>query len=89
MLAAELRGAKPDGIEAALRRYEAALAEPVRNSRRIGPAVLGSLVPRSRAQVWASAQIMRLLPRLPHPVRSRLTSFGGGPAAMLDGLVLS
>jgi hypothetical protein len=38
--------------------------------------------------VWVTAQAMRLLPRLPGPVRRRLTSFGGGPAAMLDGLEL-
>lgn len=44
--------------------------------------------PRSHAQVWLTAQTMRLLPHLPASMRSRLTSFGGGPAAMLDGLTL-
>jgi hypothetical protein len=60
----------------------------VQHSRRIGPKVLDAIVPRSRLQVWATAQAMRLLPRLPAPARRRLTSFGGGPAAMLDGLIL-
>jgi len=88
VLAAELGGAPAAEIPAALARYQAMLSEPVRHGHRIGPAVLGSIVPRNRAQVWATAQAMRLLPRLPRPLRSRLTSFGGGPAAMLDGLAL-
>jgi len=33
-------------------------------------------------------QAIRLLPRLPGPVRRRLTSFGGGPAAMLGAVRL-
>jgi 2-polyprenyl-6-methoxyphenol hydroxylase-like FAD-dependent oxidoreductase len=88
VLAAELRDVTPGEIPEALRRYEDALATPVRHSRRIGPSVLGAIVPRGRGQVWVTAQAMRLLPRLPGPVRRRLTSFGGGPAAMLDGLEL-
>lgn len=88
VLAAELAGAGPGDIEGALRRYETALAGPVAHSRRIGPSILNSIVPRSRSQVWFTAQVMRALPRLPEPVRRRLTAFGGGPAAMLGGLTL-
>jgi 2-polyprenyl-6-methoxyphenol hydroxylase-like FAD-dependent oxidoreductase len=88
VLAAELRDVTAGEIPTALHRYEQALAGPVRHSRRIGPKVLDAIVPRSRLQVWATAQAMRLIPRLPGPARRRLTSFGGGPAAMLDGLVL-
>jgi 2-polyprenyl-6-methoxyphenol hydroxylase-like FAD-dependent oxidoreductase len=88
VLAAELRDVTAGGLARALRGYETALAAPVRHSRDIGPKVLDAIVPRSRAQVWTTAQAMRLLPHLPAPVRRRLTSFGGGPAAMLDGLVL-
>jgi len=46
------------------------------------------LIPRSHVQLWAMAQAIRLLPRLPAPVRRRLTSYGGGPAAMLDAVSL-
>ena len=46
------------------------------------------LIPRSRVQLWAMADVIRLLPRLPGPVRRQLTSFGGGPAAMLDAVKL-
>jgi hypothetical protein len=31
---------------------------------------------------------MRILPRLPKPIRRWITSFAGGPAAMLDGVRL-
>ncbi|WP_433824680.1 FAD-dependent monooxygenase [Actinoplanes sp. CA-015351] len=87
VLASEI-AASPDDVPGALRRYESTMAGPVRHSRKIGPSVLASIVPRSRAQVWVTAQVMRLLPRLPQPARAGLTSFGGGPAAMLDGLTL-
>jgi hypothetical protein len=68
--------------------YESALLPAVRQSQRIGPAVLKTLIPGSRQQLWAMAQAMRLLPRLPGPARRRLTSFGGGPAAMLEAVDL-
>jgi hypothetical protein len=64
------------------------MAETVRQSRTIGPAVLRTLVPRSRAQVLLLPQILRVLARLPRPVQRRLTSYGGGPAKMLDAVVL-
>jgi len=64
--------------------YEQALRPAVQHSQTIGPAVLRTLIPRSHLQVWATAQAIRLLPRLPALARRRLTSFGGGPAAMLN-----
>ncbi|MEV6302025.1 FAD-dependent monooxygenase [Actinoplanes sp. NPDC051861] len=76
------------GLAAALARYESAMRGPVHHGHRIGPAVLNAIVPRTRAQIWLSAQAMRLLPHLPPGLRARLTSFGGGPAAMLDSLHL-
>jgi 2-polyprenyl-6-methoxyphenol hydroxylase-like FAD-dependent oxidoreductase len=88
VLAAELGAGPTAEIPAALGRYQAALSGPVRHGYRIGPAVLRAIVPRNRAHAWASLQATRLLPHLPRPLRSRLTSFGGGPAAMLDGLTL-
>jgi 2-polyprenyl-6-methoxyphenol hydroxylase-like FAD-dependent oxidoreductase len=68
--------------------YERAMAETVRHSRRIGPAVLRTLVPRSRAHVVLLPQILRVLSALPRPVQRRITSYGGGPAKMLDSVVL-
>jgi 2-polyprenyl-6-methoxyphenol hydroxylase-like FAD-dependent oxidoreductase len=64
--------------------YEQALRPAVQHSQTIGPAVLKTLIPRSRLQVWATAQAIRLLPQLPAPARRRLTSFGGGSTAMLN-----
>jgi len=87
VLAGELAAAGGDPT-VAFPAYEAAMATAVEASRRIGPAVLATLVPRSGLQVWTMAQALRLLPRLPRPLQRRLTSFGGGPAAMLDGVRL-
>ncbi len=64
------------------------MTKAVAASRRIGPAVLKTLVPHTRRQVWVTAQALRTLPHLPAPVRRKLTSFGGGPAAMLDSIDL-
>jgi 2-polyprenyl-6-methoxyphenol hydroxylase-like FAD-dependent oxidoreductase len=87
VLAAELAAAGGNHA-AAYRAYERSMAETVRQSRTIGPAVLRTLVPRNRAQVALTPQVLRLLARLPQPLRRRLTSFGGGPAKMLDSVVL-
>jgi 2-polyprenyl-6-methoxyphenol hydroxylase-like FAD-dependent oxidoreductase len=81
---AAARGDPADGYAA----YERAMAEPVRQSRRIGPAVLRALVPGSRAQVRLTPVVLRVLASLPGPARRRLTSYGGGPARMLDAIDL-
>jgi 2-polyprenyl-6-methoxyphenol hydroxylase-like FAD-dependent oxidoreductase len=87
VLASELAAASGDHIRG-LAAYEQALRPAVKESQRIGPATMKTLIPRSRVQLWALAQVMRLLPRLPAQARRRLTSFGGGPAAMLDAVQL-
>jgi 2-polyprenyl-6-methoxyphenol hydroxylase-like FAD-dependent oxidoreductase len=87
VLASELAASRGDHA-VAFPAYERALADVVRNSRRVGPSVLATLIPRSRTQVWVMAQALRWLSRLPRPVQRRLTSFGGGPAAMLKGVTL-
>jgi 2-polyprenyl-6-methoxyphenol hydroxylase-like FAD-dependent oxidoreductase len=88
VLASELAAASGDHVRA-LAAYEQVLRPPVLQSQRIGPYVIKTFIPRSRVQLWAMAQAMRLLPRLPAPARRRLTSFGGGPAAMLDAVKLA
>jgi 2-polyprenyl-6-methoxyphenol hydroxylase-like FAD-dependent oxidoreductase len=87
LLASELGAASGDHSRA-LAAYEAVLRPAVRESQRIGPAVLKTLIPGSRAQLWAMEQAIRVLPRLPGSARRRLTSFGGGPAAMLGAVRL-
>jgi 2-polyprenyl-6-methoxyphenol hydroxylase-like FAD-dependent oxidoreductase len=87
VLASELAAASGDQLRG-LAAYEQELRPAVYQSQRIGPAVMNALTPRYRMQLWAIAQAIRLLPRLPAPVRRRLTSFGGGPAAMLDAVKL-
>jgi 2-polyprenyl-6-methoxyphenol hydroxylase-like FAD-dependent oxidoreductase len=83
LLATELAVSGGDHLRG-LAAYERALRPAVRHSQTIGPSVLKTLIPRSRLQVWATAQAIHLLPRLPRPARRLLTSFGGGPAAMLN-----
>jgi len=87
VLASELAAANGDhgrGLAA----YEQILRPAVQQSQRIGPFVLNTLIPRSGMQLWATAQAIRLLPRLPRPARRWLTSYGGGPAAMLEAVKL-
>ena len=50
--------------------------------------MIRTLIPHSRAQVAATGYALRLLARLPAPLQRKLTSYGGGPAAMLDGVLL-
>lgn len=85
-LAASLAAA--DTVEAGLADYQRALAPAVRVGMSIAPRALTTLIARSAAQGWVMAQAVRLLPRLPRPVRRRLTSFGGGPADMLTQIHL-
>ncbi|MEV0131658.1 FAD-dependent monooxygenase [Dactylosporangium sp. NPDC050688] len=87
VLASELAAAGDDHA-VAFPAYERAMADAVAASRTVGPSVLATLIPRSELQVWTMAQAMRLLPRLPGFLQRRLTSFGGGPAAMLNGVDL-
>jgi 2-polyprenyl-6-methoxyphenol hydroxylase-like FAD-dependent oxidoreductase len=87
VLASELAAASGD-LASGLAAYEQVLRPAVEQSQRIGPATMKILIPRSRMQLWAMAQAIRLLPRLPGPIRRTLTSYGGGPAAMLDAVNL-
>jgi 2-polyprenyl-6-methoxyphenol hydroxylase-like FAD-dependent oxidoreductase len=87
VLASELAAASDDHAHG-LAAYEQIMRPAVQQSQRIGPYTMKLLIPGSRMQVWAMAQAMRLLPRLPSPIRRALTSYGGGPAAMLDAVQL-
>ena len=83
VLASELVAAEGDHVRG-FAAYERALAPVVDHSRSIGPTVLDLIIPKSRTQIWAMAQAMRVLPHIPAPLRRRLTSFGGSAAAMLE-----
>jgi hypothetical protein len=50
----------------------------------IGPTAINIIIPKSRRQIWLTAQAARVLPHLPAALRRRLTAFGGSAAAMLD-----
>ena len=87
VLASELAASSSDHARG-LAAYEQVLRPAVHYSQKIGPAVMKRLIPRSRMQLWVMAEVIRLLPRLPSPLRRQITAFGGGPAAMLDAVKL-
>ncbi len=68
--------------------YEDAMRDYVVASRRVGPAVLRTAVPRSRLAVARNAWLTRLLPRPPLPVRHRLLAVEDRPRAGLAGIDL-
>jgi 2-polyprenyl-6-methoxyphenol hydroxylase-like FAD-dependent oxidoreductase len=82
VLASELAAASGDHVRG-LAAYEQELRPAVHQSQRIGPAGMKALIPRSRIQLWAIAQAIRLLPRLPacssatHLLRRRSGSHAG------------
>jgi 2-polyprenyl-6-methoxyphenol hydroxylase-like FAD-dependent oxidoreductase len=51
--------------------YEQQLQQLVTRTRTLGPTVLKTLIPRTRQQVWATTQIVRVLPRLPGETPTR------------------
>jgi len=76
-LAAEMAAAAPD-LAPGLAAYEHAIGPAVRTSTSVAPAVL-RMIPNSPAQVWAMAQAMRIMPRLPAGARRWITSLAGNP----------
>ena len=83
VLASELVRAGGDHVRG-FAAYQRALEPVVRHSRMIGPTVINLIIPKSRRQIWLTAQACALLPHIPAPLRRRLTAFGGSAAAMLD-----
>jgi 2-polyprenyl-6-methoxyphenol hydroxylase-like FAD-dependent oxidoreductase len=73
VLARELAAAGGDHT-AGFRNYENTIRDTVVRSRDIGPALLKTLIPASRARIWLGMQVARLLPRLPRRLR-RTVSF--------------
>ena len=67
-LARELAAAGGD-YTAGFRNYEDEIRDTVMLSRAIGPALLKTLIPASRAQIWLGMQVARLLPRLPERLK--------------------
>ena len=68
---------------AGFRNYEDAIRDTVMRSYAIGPALLKTLIPTSRAQMWLGMQVARLLPRLPERLRRSVSLF---PREAVQGL---
>jgi 2-polyprenyl-6-methoxyphenol hydroxylase-like FAD-dependent oxidoreductase len=88
LLAAALRDAGGDAARA-FERYEQATRELVTRSRRIAPAIMKTLIPATRRQVWLTIQAMRLVPRLPAAVQRRLFALQDTPATALAAVALA
>jgi 2-polyprenyl-6-methoxyphenol hydroxylase-like FAD-dependent oxidoreductase len=88
ILASELVKARGDHVRG-FAAYQQALEPVIRDSRLIGPTAINLIIPKSRPQIWLTAQAARVLPHLPAALRRRLTAFGGSAAAMLDEARLS
>ncbi|QEW04262.1 FAD-dependent monooxygenase [Microbacterium lushaniae] len=76
ILARELAAAAGDH-RVAYARYAQALGDVIPKTRAIGPALLTSLVPRSRVEVALGTQVARLLPRLPRRLRQAIPLLPG------------
>jgi 2-polyprenyl-6-methoxyphenol hydroxylase-like FAD-dependent oxidoreductase len=87
VLAGELRAAGSDATTA-FGMYEQQMRPLVARTRALAPTMMKTLVPRRRRQVWATTQIMRVLPRLPVTVQRGLSSFVRAPARALDSVDL-
>jgi 2-polyprenyl-6-methoxyphenol hydroxylase-like FAD-dependent oxidoreductase len=72
----------------ALDHYTRAMREVVVRSRDLGPAMLRTLIPATAWQVSLTIGATRLFARLPAGARRRLLALQGGPAAVLDPVVL-
>jgi 2-polyprenyl-6-methoxyphenol hydroxylase-like FAD-dependent oxidoreductase len=73
-LARELAAAGGDHT-VGFRNYEDEIRDTVVRSRAIGPALLKTLIPTSRAQIWLGMQVARLLPRLPKRLKRSISLF--------------
>jgi len=87
LLASALREAGGDHVRA-FERYERTMREPVARSRVIAPAIMATLIPATRRQVWLMIQAMRVIPRLPTAVQRRLFALQGTPATALAAIAL-
>jgi 2-polyprenyl-6-methoxyphenol hydroxylase-like FAD-dependent oxidoreductase len=83
VLAGELAAAGGDHV-VGFRAYENEIRTAVDAFQAVGPTSMRRLVPRSRGQVWLTAQFARLLPAIPTRLLRRLSSGEGRFAGALS-----
>lgn len=74
--------------QAGLRAYEDRIRGLVVRARRVGPATMATLIPRSALQVWLMPELLRLVTMLPSRVQQRLFQLQATPARALDSVQL-
>jgi 2-polyprenyl-6-methoxyphenol hydroxylase-like FAD-dependent oxidoreductase len=88
VLAGELRAAGGDHA-IAFGMYEHQLQRLVTRTRSLAQTTMKTLIPRTQRQVWATTQMMRVLPRLPATMQRGLSSFVRAPARALESVDLT
>lgn len=73
---------------AAFPAYEQQMQPLVARTRTLGPTVMKTLIPRTRRQVWATTQLVRVLPRLPGTLQRMLSAFARAPTRALGAATL-
>lgn len=87
VLAGELSAARGEHTTA-FRSYENAMGDIVRRFRTIGPSSMRTLIPQTSFQIWLTAQLMRLVPRIPVALQRKLWSLQDGPARALSAITV-
>lgn len=80
--------AEAGGSPAAFAAYEREIGRYVLECRALGPAIMRSLVPRSRAGVALLAAFAHTVPHLPHRLTRLLAAAQAGPARTMAGFTL-
>jgi 2-polyprenyl-6-methoxyphenol hydroxylase-like FAD-dependent oxidoreductase len=88
VLAQELGQAGNDH-EAGLRAYQDRMCELASRFRRIGPATMTTLIPRTRLQVQLMPMLLALITRMPGRLQQRLSQLQATPARALESAHLS
>lgn len=87
VLAGELHRANGDHRKA-FPEYERAMAEIVQRFRKVGPTTMKTIIPGTKAQIAATAALLRIVPKLPTSLQRTLSNFQGGVAKAIESITL-
>lgn len=87
VLAGELSAARGEHTTA-FGNYENAMDGIVRRFRDLGPSSMRTFIPQTSFQIWLTAQLMRLVPRIPVTLQRKLWSLQNGPARVLSAITV-
>jgi 2-polyprenyl-6-methoxyphenol hydroxylase-like FAD-dependent oxidoreductase len=88
VLAEELAQAGSN-YQAGLTAYENRMREVASRFRKIGPATMSTLIPRTRLQVRLTPPVLSLITRMPGPIQRRVSKLQTTPARALESIPLT